>query len=564
MSFSSSFLAHFTEEEQRSELVKIIALQGDNVDMALAEELNKRLNQSLELIHFPETRLRSWLSFLLKQVPNVKAASGTARVKLLASAKNAISISAGAFLGSTTGILFTQVSDLYLQPGLEGTISILQGEASIHTGTYANYISVSGTNFDLEQIKVFLGTKEIQPCGVITGYIRPFDGYYAFYFGEKLYIKIYPGQNTPYPEGLEYSVSVWSCEGTRGNINANSLEGYADGVKDIDGNDVEIEIYNVPIQNGASAPTRADLVNMLRHWFFVKTSVCSIPEYTAWYLNQAAVGDVIVEGDYERYLRSPNGTINVTGRVFVAALDRQGVPLVPAVQAALNSAIKSVKDIAIVQWEQPFEVKCYLEFRFQSCSSVSDFVNRLKSVANNFFNIQWLRERDMSLFEDLDFEDMRDEIGDYYNQVGLSIKPFHYYEDLNVNGASWVSPGTHIFTGENLEGFYKAYKLTDDSTPENKVWEDTPYAEFKQFPRSDGSADIFCIKDGTGKLASLPALVGYRSAGQVNFNGYDFLPNTKLGCYWGIKNEGILPIGKTYGFRTLAGLSVIQTGGANG
>ena len=41
-------------------------------------------------------------------------------------------------------------------------------------------------------------------------------------------------------------------------------------------------------------------------------------------------------------------------------------------------------------------------------------------------------------------------------------------------------------------------------------------------------------------------------------SGYTFESDTKMEAYWEIENPGILPVGVTYGFRSLAGYKVVQ------
>lgn len=560
MAFSTRFLANFTPEEQESEIIKIYAVQGDNADLALHQEATKRIQQATELIAFPEARLRSWLSFLLKDVPNVTSANGNATVTVEPETANDVILPKGALISSASGKIYTQISnDIQVPPGQSVQISVRQGVAAEHTGNYTEYIAIPGDDLDISNIEVYLNELPIPRCRIIEGYVTPTDGFHCFYYNNTLFIKIYPGDSTPYPEGQPYTVVTWQSEGKYGNISAGDLDGYVDEVLDINGLPATLSFQNEPIVNGANTPTRADLVQQLREWFFVKTSVSSVPEYRIWYLNQLEVGAIIVEGDYERYLRSALGEVQITGRVYVAGLDREGKPLSPSARLALDTRIASVKDIAIINWEEPKEVLCFVDVRYQASANNTEFVNLVKSTVENYFNLSWLREQDMSLFDDLDFEDVRETIGTDYNQAGLIIEPYHVYVDTDVTGSNWTNPDTSIYKGESLEGFYQVYAPLPEE--EGGGFAEEPYAIFKQFPQPDGTAEIYCTKDETGQYSDLPVLVGNRRNGVTEISNFQFTDHSKIEAYWGIAEPGLLPIGTTYGYRSLYRMAISQYSG---
>lgn len=161
------------------------------------------------------------------------------------------------------------------------------------------------------------------------------------------------------------------------------------------------------------------------------------------------------------------------------------------------------------------------------------------------------------MFDDLDFEQVRETIGTNYSQVGLEIIPYHVYVDKDVTGSNWTNPAVSLYKGENLEGLYKAYAPGE----EEGSFETTPYVVFKQYPQPDGTADIYCERDDTGQFSDLPVLVGKRRDGNVEISGYKFRDHSKLEAYWGIEEPGILPVGTTYGYRSLYGLTITQYSG---
>ena len=552
MAFSTRFLAHFTDEEQKSELVQLVALQGDNIEAAILEQLNKELLQATELIAFPEARLRSWLSYFLKDVGNVTSASGSVTVTV-EEAENPVLIPSGSVLSTSTGVSYVQQSDLYLTPGSSGTVEVVQGETSTSTGTYNEFISISSSTVDLDRISVYVGETEVSACEVVEGYVVPLDGYYASYYNGTLIIKIFKGDNTPDPDGQGYTVVLWSSKGTGGNVTANAFTGYDDTITDIYGLPVTLSIANESIQSGADAPSTVDLVHQLRTWFFVKTSVSSIPEYESWFRDQSEIGDCIVEGDFERYLRSSTNTVSVTGKVYVAAIDPDGVAISKSVMNTLESRIEDVKDIGIIEWVEPVEVKSYIEVKYVSTTDTTGFLSVLESTLTNYYTLDWLLEQDLSLFDDLDFEDVRETIGTTYGQSGMEFVPYHFYADDNVCGTTWTSPSTAVYTGESDDGYYLVYKRGEDD-----LFESEPFMKLVQYPQPDGSVPIYVEYDNDGK-ASEGDYMGYRQDGIVYLDqGYAFEDNSRIECYWAIENPGILPVGSTYGYRSLAGYSVTK------
>lgn len=555
MSFSSRFLAHFSEQERKSELVKLIAQQGDIADLAISQEWTKRVLSSTEFILFPESQLRSWLAFLLLDVPNYVSAEGVMVVTSVSG--GAVSVPAGTGVSTSTGQPYITLTDLYLPAGQTGQVAIRQGESSTSSGTYSDFIKISSPNCDLANIQVIIAGVSLRRCRIISSYVTPYDGFHSYFYDGNLFIKVYPGPNTPAPNGQPYTVVTWESQGKDGNLPTNAITGFADTVTDLAGLEVELEFSNNEITNGSNSPSRADLVWLLRQWFFVKTTVSSIPEYTIWFMNQPEVGAVIVEGDFERYMRSLDGDLPITGKVYVAGLDPMGRPLSQGSQQNLLVRIQDVKDIGVIEWQSPVEVKCYLEVSFFSSTSDSAFTSFVSSTIENYFSLEWLADNDSSPFDDLDLESVRRTIGFSYAQSGMVITPYHYYEDLSVSGTDWYLPETAIYSGESGVGHYLAYRKDKDDPSK---WESKPYARFEQYidPDSDGSV-IYCVADDTDQFPKLPAYVGFRSAsGTLEMSGYAFETDTKMEAYWEIENPGILPIGVTYGFRSLAGYKVVQ------
>ena len=129
MSFSSRFLAHFSEHERKSELVRLIAQQGGIARLAVSQEWTKRVLSSTEFILFPESQLRSWLSFLLLDVPNYVSAEGVMTVTSVSG--GAVSVPAGTGVSTSTGQPYVTLTDLYLPAGQTGQVAIRQASGGV-------------------------------------------------------------------------------------------------------------------------------------------------------------------------------------------------------------------------------------------------------------------------------------------------------------------------------------------------------------------------------------------------------------------------------------------------
>lgn len=565
MSFSSKFLANFTDEEKESEIIKIYSILGDNADVAIQQELQKQLTQYSELLRFPESLLRSWLAALLVYVPNVTAAESTIHVAIPDTATGPVSLDSGRVL-SAGGTLYTQVSSVVLNPGAEDDVEVRQGEVSITEGTYHEYIKISASGLDLSQLKVYLGGSEIQPCVLQGNTIVPSNGYYAFVYNNYLFVKVFAGDGTPYPENMPYRLETWSCQGKSGNILANSITGYLDTVTDSNDQEVIPVITHGAILNGSDAPTTVDLVNKLRYWFFVKDTVSTVPEYEIWFKNQSGIGDVLVEGDYERYLRSLVGEMDITGMVYVTALDKDGNPITSEYQEQLRNDIRPVQDMAWLTFVSPVKVSSYVEVRFRSSSNNELFVNLLSTVLTNYYNLSWCSSQGYSLFEDLDFEKVRETLGDSYSPVGLEFRPYHVYEYVVPSGAaSYTKISSDMqLRGESQEGIYRLYRPAQNEGE----WEPEPFAVLKQYSSPTQTTAVSLYLTSTTESEWEPFIgnsIGVKDTSTNNVTlspppGF-FSTDVRVVCYWGIEEPGVLPIGIASGYRSLFAHQIIQVTG---
>lgn len=554
MSFSKNFLASFNERERESALVNIIAVQGDNADLAIAEDLNRELLQSTELIKFPVYRLRSWLSFLLKDISNVTSASGVVTCKLTESTAP-VSIPAGTLLSTVNGVIYQMVNSVYILPGGTVSLSVVQGESTESEGIYSEFIVIPSANVDVSRLRVYINGIEVKKCEIFNEYANPYNGWFSFYSGDNLYIKVFTGPDVGDPEGSTYRVSVWTSNGKFGNTQADTFESFVGSITDENGQPVKFELSNPDILNGANAPTRADLVAQLRYWFFVKTSVSSVPEYTAWFKSQPEIGDVIVEGDFEKWRKQKTKEVVITGKVFVSALGRDGKPISSDVKNTLSERILPYKDIGYVEWTDPEEVKCFIAVGYQSSFNNVEFNNLLRQTLNNYFSLDYLREYDMSLFNELDFEDVRDtlsETGAAYDPVGLEFTPYHVIDSVSTNSAFTTSKAD-VYSGQNTEGFYYCYKPLEDE----QGFESEPFAVFRNYESTTdyGQVVIVCERDAGETVVPGTVVGSILDDGTVSIN-YRFNAVCRVVCFFEIADRGVLPVGKPNAYRTLYGISL--------
>lgn len=539
MSFSRNFLSYFNDEEKNSQIVQIYATQGDNADMALMQEAEKLIQQGTEMLKFPEPLLRSWLAALLQQVRNLTSASGTLKITNIGTGP--VNLEKGALFTTDIGVLYTQTSeDVLIAEGMSAVVNIRQGESSEATGYYHEYAKVAADDLDIDQLEVYISGHKIKPCEVQNNNVVPINGYFAFCHSGYLFVKVFPGEDTPYPEGSYYRIVAWHSSGKYGNISKDAITGHVDRVYQTNGIEATLLYSNPAILGGLAAPTRADLVNQLRYWFFVKDSVSSVPEYIIWMRDQPEVGDAIVEGDYEKYLQDPQGFQFITGQVYIAGLDRDGHPLTPETQLELVKRLSPLKDIAMIKWEQPLETRCYISVKFRSSSDNASFIDLVSNVIRNYFSMSWLREQGFSLFDDLDFEKFRNSIGTTYSQVGMEIIPYHVAE-FTVYEDDGAVNGDMPYVGESGNGRIEIWR--DDVLFTTWVQEKLPTGEINIYnPGEPDSPIVGYVADGIFHISYPSGLL----AGDI------------VRCYWSIQDPGVLPIGQNYGYRTLFGFSIDQ------
>lgn len=597
MDFLTNFRSFFTDEEQKSELYRILASLGVNTEKAILEELNAEIRRSTEISVFNENKIRSWLAFFLSPVRNVVSASGFGHVVMNSadgSSDSFASIPKGVLITGTNGKEYQIQHDILLSLGASTPFSFVQGEESMSQGVYNDFIAIpvpSGM-VDLSYTRVIMGDLTIplvhsfpeSPADFAVS-ISPSSGFFPFFFNNTLFIKIFSGgfpsdsNYVPDPKGKFITVFYRVSDGEAGNIKQNQFKGLSNyTIKTGDSCDVSVTFYNDAAMNGVNSPTRAELVNLLRRRFYAFTSVSSLPEYTTWFLSQPLVGDCLVMSDHERWRLSNYANtqdFNITGSLDVYLVDKNGIPIHPKesvssdyntyVQDLENELIK-VRDLAFVRYESPVVYWHFFVVQFISTFSDVEFKDNAVSAIRNLYSLSWARDNNLSLFRALDTKFILDALTGSSNVSGLRIIPYHYrevYHSSGVNSSLYLS----CFKGEKAGGWYEFYEESSD--PLHKFGS-VPYSIYREFVGVDGycfiyeyNVDTFLNADGSmgWSWSSIkttsegePKSVGSRFNEVVSFD-MATLPTGVLRCFWLVKNEGSVSVGNSvnsgFGIRKL-------------
>lgn len=659
MSFYGQFMAHFTPEQQQTELVKIWAAIGVDTEKTVLEQLAVQNRGMMDINGFYADVYRSWLAFFLRKVPNAFAprtsvtvinhsSSQTIELKSSYDTSKPSQLSAG-------GVPFVQPVDVVLGPGDTIHFTAIQGKVVKSTGTYNEIINIATSKVDTSTIKVYLDDEEIPevsftssytsqrfmgswdpslntasseeapgavhlrdnfgtshrgefyqvlrkgtatipednsvsvrvetfypgeyvmydgykwvrnlnvqsllPNQMDAAYAIPYNGYYAYYQSGSLYIRVFPGDTIPDPEGKSFEVTFIDTDGSQGVAAVDTL-GYSSSIQDTKGDKAVVEVSNSATTLGYSSTEAGELACLLRERMFASINVSSIPEYTAWFNAQPEIGDCKVLSDFERKLADESEVD--TGFVSVYAVDIEGNPIQAEISSSsgqeenvtnplvtdLLTRIEPYKDVAALRFMTSPIIENVLRFSYQSASDDTALAAYVNTMANNFYSLDYIRQYGISLFDSLDLNKLLQHIGNAYNSVGLSVEGYHFV-------AIPVSPSTGLtftsYEGEKLGfGYYLYYEQEVDSegnlvTSDGRPVYKAPVRFEERLRVADTSlADIYSpvgvvigIHDSTGSVSIKNSDSGIRFS------------NGKVECYWPMSDKGILNIGHVDAVRKL-------------
>ena len=411
------------------------------------------------------------------------------------------------------------------------------------------------TEFRKGDIVVFDGTSwqkllknnQLQPIQFTNSYAVPRNGYFAYYYNNYLYIKIFAGTEISNPNGQDYEVNYIQSDGIQGQIDANTLS-FVSSYEDIDENPVELEVSNTASSAAVNQPSTGKLGLYLKQRLYSSINVSSVPEYTNWFNAQPEVGDCLVLSDYEKYVRAGKpDSFSPTGIVDVFLVGTDGKPLSPELQSELLDRIEPFKDIAVLHISEFTPIKQYLRFEYTTSTNEGPFEQFVQSTATQYYNLNYLQSKNSSIFDDLDLASVVEDIqqNSPYASTGLIVKGYHYLEleitsrMLSFESYSNERPG---------RGWYEL--VCDEGTE----YEKTYTLEEIESAGTTTSCAIY------GELNSSEAIGTHvNNIVSLDLSLYEF-STAKLKCYWGMENEGILSIGAENGLRELVDVSVVKVG----
>jgi len=409
-----------------------------------------------------------------------------------------------------------------------------------------------------------MNSQDYSPNQISNAYARPYDGYYAFVSGNYIYIRIFSGPNVPEPEGLSYTMTYLATDGVQGETEENTLD-YKETILDNNNLPVEYTISNTKSSKGVNNITSGQLNALLKQSLYTTTSLSSVPEYQAWFLAQPEIGDCLVYTDYERYLET--GVFDdITGYVSVLLIDNQGTVVKSSDDLGLTlmNRIEPYKDVSFLQIITPVVISNVLKFHYVSSNDTTSYEALIKSVAEEFYSIDYLKSIGSSMFKNLDIAQLLNTIAaqDSYNSVGLSCVGYHEMNYINYvmgllnftvtsynNEKGWT--GNYVFSeyalDENNNIIYDS-----DGVP---TYTGTQY-EFneEQSASNKNIADIL-YREVNGSITSTIIVGSHNQSTKVvsfDFSNFTHTINKgKFECYWQSDIGGVLSTGALNAQRTL-------------
>ena len=383
-------------------------------------------------------------------------------------------------------------------------------------------------------------------------YAIPINGYFAYYYGGYLYIKVYPGVDVDNPEGKTWSITYLSSDGSKASVEKRS-EAEGDDVNFTADTTASINIDNTASTPGIDQPDSNKLGLYLKQRIYSSTSLSTVSQYTDWFRAQPEIGDCIVVSDFE--LRQYNIETDLTGKVLIYALNNQGEQLDPVTQEMLYNRIQPFKDIATLEFVPTEPIYHFFAVEYRSSNNNQAFESYVAGILSNFYDINKVRSMGSSLFSEFDISELTELImkNDTYNVVGLKITGYLYGERENPTSSSIYEIGGLPYSDVSVgDGFY----LITDS--DNNVLQ--RYDEFETVNLSYKTADIYLVNPQTlipENNVSQGTITDYGMSVELDMTLTSPPSGTgnKLMGFMKPKNFNILPVESLY-HRVLAGYSM--------
>ena len=383
----------------------------------------------------------------------------------------------------------------------------------------------------------------------------PRNGYFAYYQDGYLYIKVFTGNLVSNPDGGNYEVTVVQSDGTDGRTGQNTLD-YTEKVFGNSGDLTSVMgVSNTASTGALDEPARGKLGLMVKQRLYSQVNISSIPEYTAWFKAQPEIGDCLVMGDYERWVRGGKKDWIATGSVIVHAVDPDGNDISgnTTITTLLDERIEPYKDLGRIIYAPVSQVEHVLSFTYTSSTDDTVFETEVRNRASQWYDIEFLMGTTTSKFEDLDLSMVLSDVLAHVTvqNTGLMLKGYHYYYEETGSGyqdfPNLTLPAGEPYLGEEMgDGKYIVTFTDSNDTDVTVEVSDTPNGKIVYY----GAGSVNEVGTRTESGIYLYTL-NLKNAAGLNVTKWK-----SVECRWGMKDEGLLTVGLVDGIRNLHSVEV--------
>ena len=463
---------------------------------------------------------------------------------------------------SFMGFMSSSTDAIYDSNGIRGQFYLVIEDFNLTIPDTGRIIELSEGDvllYDGNEWNRSIYVSELYSIQSASTFAIPRNGYYAYYQDGYLYIMIYPGNEIANPIGLSYTLRWIESEGSSGFIGLNTLSyddktfEHTDTSVAIENEELEMDVTNTASVGGIDQPTRGKLGLMLQQKLFSAVTISSIPEYTSWFLAQPEIGDCLVLGDYEKWLRTEKTEYTQTGAVQVYAVDTNGNNLTEDVKDTLLERIEPYKDIARIVFANFEPVNDMLVFTYTNCTDDTQFINDVIESSSKWWDTDFLMTTETSLFNNLNLTEVVQKVLEDTNveSTGLTVKGYHIFRQSKTDSSNYQYP---YYNGEQLGD--AEYTVTINTSGRSETM------ELGEILLSDGSAMI-TTKTRPAQGNQFPNY-GNRNPNQQLFTvlvqniaadmgiSASSITSTSVECRWGMKDEGLLTFGLIDGVRRIS------------
>lgn len=551
-----------TETQKASSIIKIQAKNPDLSYLTVSKQVGNRFEE-IPPVSF--TTSYDQLSFIGSWKPQNEDGKTFGGTPQLQNSINGVSV-------NTKGQFYTVIAD--------GNCKFAQD------GVYTEFKVGDLIVFDGDKWQRSISNNNLQPIQVGNSYAIPRNGYYAYYFNGFLYIKIYNGTEVSVLNTDTIQVQYISSDGTLGETKANTLS-YVSRFENNNNEVVELEVENLESTPAVNEPSIGRLFLYLKQRLYSSINVSSVPEYTAWFKAQPEVGDCLVISDWERYLNAKSKMSDPTQAIYTSSgwvdiylVDNNGDPIDSEnpIWTALQERIEEYKDIAAIRVQEFKPVCNYFDFQYIDVNTTDEeFESFIKSTVKQFYYIPYLQSSNSSLFSGIDLANMIDQIQSNvtYKSTGLIVKGYHYFESERIDSGYALSKET--YEGDKVgSGYYIVNCYNNENSYVGS------FSCCENLNPNLSASDILVTGWAASGLTNI--VVGSHttksnsSNGEVSFNAnalwtridaafqsYSIsVDHIFIECYWGVEEEGFLPLGAFDGIRSMISKNIDLTVGFRG